>query len=113
MDSGFEVLAEPARRQILDHLLGGQQAVGDIVALTGLSQPNTSRHLRILRDAGMVECRVDGQRRLYTLRGEGFAEAARWLIPYVHIWQTSLNPQTRFDATSEQATPPAHADAGS
>ena len=106
MDSGFEVLAEPARRQILDHLLGGPQAVGDIVALTGLSQPNTSRHLRILREAGMVECRVDGQRRVYALHGEGFAEAARWLIPYVRLWQTSLNAHTGFDISSEHATPP-------
>lgn len=91
MSSGFDVLAEPARREILDHLRGGPQPVGAIVGLTGLSQPNTSRHLRILRDAGMVECRPSGQRRLYALRGDGFAAMARWLTPYVRLWQSGLD----------------------
>ncbi len=91
MGSGFDVLAEPARRKILDHLLGGPQPVGAIVALTGLSQPNTSRHLRILREAGLVDCEPSGQRRLYALRPEGFAATARWLTPYVRLWQSSVS----------------------
>ena len=87
MTSAFEVVTDPARREILDLLIRGPRAVGELAAETGLSQPNTSRHLRILREAGMVESRAVGQRRLYGLRGEGFAELARWLTPYVLLWQ--------------------------
>jgi DNA-binding transcriptional ArsR family regulator len=87
MTDTFEVVAEQARREILDLLIRGPRAVGELVAETGLSQPNTSRHLRILREAGLVESRAVGQRRLYGLRGEGFAELARWLTPYVVLWQ--------------------------
>jgi DNA-binding transcriptional ArsR family regulator len=87
--SGFEVVAEPARREILDLLRERQRSVGEIVAATGLSQPNTSRHLRILREAGLVERRGDGQRRLYSVRPEGFGELAAWLAPYVRMWRTS------------------------
>jgi DNA-binding transcriptional ArsR family regulator len=95
MASTFDVVAEPARRQILDLLLEGPCAVGELVSKTGLSQPNTSRHLRILRDAGLVESRAVGQRRLYGLRGEGFAELARWLTPYVLLWQGGLDALER------------------
>jgi DNA-binding transcriptional ArsR family regulator len=85
--NAFEVVAEPARREILDLLLGGPRAVGELVTQTGLSQPNASRHLRLLREAGLVESRTAGQRRLYALRGEGFAELARWLTPYALLWR--------------------------
>jgi DNA-binding transcriptional ArsR family regulator len=91
----FDAVAEPARREILDALLDGPRAVGELVAQTGLSQPNTSRHLRILREAGLVESRAVGQRRLYELRGEGFAELARWLTPYVLLWQGGLDALER------------------
>jgi DNA-binding transcriptional ArsR family regulator len=95
MASTFDVVAEPARRQILDLLLDRPRAVGELVSQTGLSQPNTSRHLRILRDAGLVESRAVGQRRLYGLRGEGFGELARWLTPYVLLWQGGLDELER------------------
>ncbi len=95
MMNTFDVVAEPARREILDALLGGPRAVGELVSRTGLSQPNTSRHLRILREAGLVESRAVGQRRLYGLRGEGFAELARWLTPYVLLWQGGLDALER------------------
>jgi DNA-binding transcriptional ArsR family regulator len=95
MTTAFEVVGEPARREILDLLIRGPRAVGDLVAETGLSQPNASRHLRILREAGLVESRRDGQRRLYALRGEGFAELARWLTPYVLLWQGGLDALER------------------
>jgi DNA-binding transcriptional ArsR family regulator len=95
MTTTFEVVAEPARREILDLLLGGPRAVGELVAHTGLSQPNTSRHLRILRDAGLVESHAAGQRRIYGLRGEGFAELARWLTPYVLLWRDGLDALER------------------
>ncbi|HSZ03604.1 MAG TPA: metalloregulator ArsR/SmtB family transcription factor [Solirubrobacteraceae bacterium] len=87
MMSSFEAVAEPARRDILDLLLRGPRAVGELVAETGLSQPNTSRHLRVLREAGLVQSRASGQRRLYGLRGEGFAELAHWMTPYALLWQ--------------------------
>jgi DNA-binding transcriptional ArsR family regulator len=95
MRTAFEVVAEPARREILDLLLGGPRAVGELVAQTGLSQPNTSRHLRILREAGLVESHAVGQRRLYGLRGEGFAELARWLTPYALLWRGGLDALER------------------
>jgi DNA-binding transcriptional ArsR family regulator len=85
--SPFEVVADPTRREILDLLIRGPRAVGEIVARTGLSQPNTSRHLRVLREAGLVDVRPAGQRRVYGVRAEGFAELARWLTPYVLLWQ--------------------------
>ncbi len=91
MTTTLDVVAEPARRTILELLLAGPRPVGEIVAETGLSQPNTSRHLRILREAGFVAARPDGQRRLYELRGDGFAELSRWLAPYARLWQGSLD----------------------
>lgn len=96
MQSTFDVLAEPARREILDLLVAGPRPVGEIVAATGLSQPNTSRHLRILREARLVDRRSDGRRRVYSVRPDGFAEPARWLAPYVRLWQSGL------DALEEQ-----------
>jgi DNA-binding transcriptional ArsR family regulator len=95
MTSAFEVVAEPVRREILDLLITGPRAVGELVAETGLSQPNTSRHLRILREAGLVQSRALGRRRIYELRGPGFAELARWLTPYVLLWQGRLDALER------------------
>jgi DNA-binding transcriptional ArsR family regulator len=90
MQSAFDVVAEPARRALLDELVTGPLPVGELARRAGLSQPNTSRHLRILREAGLVSSQVAGQRRLYGLRGAGFAELARWLTPYVVLWQGGL-----------------------
>jgi DNA-binding transcriptional ArsR family regulator len=91
----FEVVAEPARREILDLLIDGPRPVGELVAATGLSQPNTSRHLRILREAGLVESKALGQRRLYELRAEGLADLERWLAPYRRLWRGSLDALER------------------
>jgi len=93
--SAFEVVAEPARRELLDLLMGGPRPVGELIEASGLSQPNTSRHLRILREAGLVEARPEGRQRLYALRGEGFAELARWLTPYALLWQGGLDALER------------------
>jgi len=95
MTTTFEVVAEPARREILDLLIDGPRPVGELVAGTGLSQPNTSRHLRILREAGLVAARPDGQRRLYELRPEALAELERWLAPYRRLWRGSLDALER------------------
>jgi DNA-binding transcriptional ArsR family regulator len=88
--SAFDATVEPARRRILDLLIEGPRPVGDLVAGAGLSQPNTSRHLRVLREAGLVEVRPDGRRRLYALRPEGLAELERWLAPYRRMWRERL-----------------------
>ena len=87
----FEVLAEPHRRQILDLLREQEQAVGDLVSALGLSQPGVSKHLRILREAGLVEVRSDAQRRLYRVRTEPLRELDEWLAPYRAAWADRLD----------------------
>ena len=87
----FAVLAEPSRREILDLLRQGERPVGDLVQHLHLSQPAVSKHLRVLRDAGLVEMRPDAQRRLYRLRLEPLAEIDEWLAPYRRMWTRSLD----------------------
>ena len=87
----FEVLAEPNRRRILDLLREDERPVGDLVAALGLSQPAVSKHLRVLREAGLVDVRVDAQRRLYRVRPEPLAEIDAWLEPYRRLWSRSLD----------------------
>lgn len=87
----FAVLAEPKRREILDALRTGERPVGELVNRLGLSQPAVSKHLRVLREAGLVEVRPDAQRRLYRLRLEPLAELDRWLAPYRELWTRSLD----------------------
>ena len=91
----FEVLADRSRRNILDLLREQERAVGDLVAATGLSQPGVSKHLRVLRDAGLVNVRAEGQRRLYRLRPEPLAEIEEWLAPYRAAWRDRLGALER------------------
>ncbi len=91
MPDVLEVLAEPRRRRILDTLRQGELPVGALVNQLGSSQPLVSKHLRVLREAGLVEVRVDGQRRLYRLRLEPMVELDAWLEPYRQIWRASLD----------------------
>ncbi len=91
MASTFEVLAEPSRRLILDLLRAGERPVGELVTALALSQPTVSKHLRVLRDAGLVEVRVDAQRRLYRVRPEPLRDLAAWLAPYQRMWEASLD----------------------
>jgi DNA-binding transcriptional ArsR family regulator len=91
----FDAVAEGSRREILDLLTTGPRAVGEIATEAGLSQPNASRHLRILREAGLVEPRVEGQRRIYELRPAGLAELIGWVAPYQRLWQSSLDALER------------------
>jgi DNA-binding transcriptional ArsR family regulator len=95
MATTFEVLAEPARRRILDLLLEQPRAVGELVDAVGLSQPGTSKHLRVLRDAGLVEVEKDAQRRVYALRAEPLAELDAWLEPYRRLWADRLDALER------------------
>ena len=91
----FDVLAEPRRRQILDALRDGPRSVGDLVQRLGISQPGTSKHLRVLREARLVEVRPDAQRRLYELRAEPLAEIDQWLEPYRRMWGEHLDALER------------------
>ncbi len=89
--SSYAALAEPHRRQILDLLRDGELPVGDLVERLRLSQPAVSKHLRVLRDAGLVVVRPDAQRRLYRLRPEPLTEIDEWLAPYRRLWARSLD----------------------
>ena len=91
MPTTFEVLAEPTRRRILDLLLEQPRSVGELTEQIGLSQPATSKHLRVLRDAGLVSVRVDAQRRWYELNPAPLAELDSWLRPYRRFWSDRLD----------------------
>jgi DNA-binding transcriptional ArsR family regulator len=91
----FDVLAEPTRRRILDLLRERPRLVGELVERLGLSQPGTSKHLRVLREAGLVSVRKDAQRRWYELRAEPLAEVDAWLEPYRALWAGSLDALER------------------
>jgi DNA-binding transcriptional ArsR family regulator len=87
----IEVIAEVTRRRILDALLDGEKPVHALVEQLAISQPAASKHLRVLRDAGLVDVRAAGQRRLYRLRPQPFLELDEWLEPYRQMWRTSLD----------------------
>jgi DNA-binding transcriptional ArsR family regulator len=87
----FEALAEPNRRRILDFLAQRERPVNDLVSLLQVSQPAVSKHLRVLREAGLVEVRADAQRRLYRVRPEPLRELDDWLAPYRAMWASRLD----------------------
>ena len=91
----FEVLAEPNRRRILDLLLDAERSVGDLVDALSVSQPAVSKHLRVLRDAGLVEVRTDAQRRIYRIRTEPLRAMDAWLAPYRRLWESRLDDLER------------------
>jgi DNA-binding transcriptional ArsR family regulator len=95
MASTFEVLAEPRRREILDLLRDGERLVGDLVERLELAQPTVSKHLKILRGAGLVAVRQDAQRRWYRLNPEPLTEIDEWLAPYRRMWTDSLDALER------------------
>jgi DNA-binding transcriptional ArsR family regulator len=96
------VLAEPHRRQILDLLRDDERPVGDLVASLALSQPAVSKHLRVLREAGLVEVRVDAQRRLYRVRPEPLRAIDEWLAPYRRLWAARLDAlEAHLDAMGD------------
>jgi DNA-binding transcriptional ArsR family regulator len=90
MATVYEVLAEPARRRILDLVRDGERSVGELAAALAMSQPSVSKHLRVLRDAGLVRVRPDDQRRLYRLDPAPLRELDSWLAPYRQAWDASL-----------------------
>ena len=87
----FDILAEPNRRRILELLREGELPVGDLVDAMDVTQPAVSKHLRILREAGLVELRVDASRRIYRLRPEALREIDDWLAPYRQLWERRLD----------------------
>lgn len=102
MVTAFEVLAEPRRRDILDLLRDGERAVGELVEQLPLSQPTVSKHLKVLREAGLVEVRQDAQRRWYRLRPEPLAEIDSWLRPYRRMWAQRLDALQRHLETMDE-----------
>ena len=95
MTTIFEVLAEDGRRRILDLLVEGERPVGDLVRFLSVSQPAVSKHLKALRGAGLVEARVDAQRRIYRVSPEPLREVDEWLAPYRRQWAAHLNALER------------------
>ena len=88
--SPFEAMAAPNRRRILDVLREGERPAGDLVEALAISQPGVSKHLKLLREAGLVSVRADGQRRLYSVEPQGLAELEAWLSPYRRFWAGRL-----------------------
>ncbi len=102
MVTTFEVVAEPHRRWILDLLLARERPVGDLVDVMGVSQPAVSKHLRVLRQAGLVDFRVDAQRRVYRVRPEPLRDLDRWLSPYRALWSAHLDALEEHLAAMER-----------
>ena len=97
--STFEIVAEPNRRRILDLLREENRAVGDLAAELGLAQPAVSKHLKVLREAGLVTAEVDAQRRLYRLVAEPLRELDDWVAPYRRHWAKHLDDLERHLAS--------------
>jgi DNA-binding transcriptional ArsR family regulator len=95
MSRTFEVVADPTRRRILDLLHPGERSVGNLVEQLGISQPGVSKHLRVLREAGLVDVRRDAQLRWYRIRAEPLAEVDQWLAPYRRLWTSRLDALER------------------
>jgi DNA-binding transcriptional ArsR family regulator len=95
MATPFAALADPHRRAMLALMLERPRPVNELVERLGLSQPGTSKHLRVLREAGLVRVRRDAQRRVYALDPEPFAELDAWLAPYRRLWSESLGALER------------------
>jgi DNA-binding transcriptional ArsR family regulator len=99
MATTFSALAEPNRFQIVELLRNGPQPVGEMVDRLRLRQPQVSKHLRVLSDAGLVDVRVDAQRRIYALRPAPLRELEAWLERYRDIWEQNFQ---RLDAVLEE-----------
>lgn len=92
----FEILAEPNRRRILEQLRDGERSVNALVEVMEIGQPAVSRHLKVLRQAGLVSVRTDAQRRLYRVRPEPLAEVEAWIATFRPFWRDRLDALERF-----------------
>ena len=106
MESVFEIIAEPNRRAILSLLISSQQTVGEIERRLHMPQPTVSKHLRVLREAGFVECTVDAQRRLYRLKPEPLQELDDWLTPFRRFWSAHVDALERHLDRMDPPTSP-------
>jgi DNA-binding transcriptional ArsR family regulator len=104
MESAFAIIAEPNRRAILSLLASSERSVGDIEERLRLSQPSVSKHLRVLREAGFVESRIDAQRRLYRIRPEPLMELDAWLAPFRRFWSAHVDALERHLDRMNQAS---------
>jgi len=95
MESAFTILAEPSRRALLHLLASSERSVGELERELGMPQPSVSKHLRVLRESGFVESRVDAQRRVYRLRPERLMELDSWLAPFRRLWSSHLDALER------------------
>ncbi|MDB5976573.1 MAG: regulatory protein ArsR [Nevskia sp.] len=95
MESTFAIIAEPSRRAILSLLASSERSVGDLEEELNLSQPSVSKHLRVLREAGFVESRIDAQRRLYRIKPEPLMEIDAWLAPFRRYWSAQVDALER------------------
>jgi DNA-binding transcriptional ArsR family regulator len=95
VEFSFTVIAEPNRRAILGLLLSAERSVGELEEALRLSQPSVSKHLRVLKDAGFVESRVEAQRRLYRLRPDPLMELDAWLVPFRRFWSKHVDALER------------------
>jgi DNA-binding transcriptional ArsR family regulator len=105
MESVFEIIAEPNRRAILSLLVSSQQSVGEIERQLRMPQPTVSKHLRVLREAGFVESRIDAQRRLYRLKPEPFREVDAWLERFRRFWSAHVDALERHLNRMEESSP--------
>ena len=96
------MIAEPNRRLILDLLREGERAVGDLVDEVGISQPGVSKHLRVLREAGLVSCRTAAQQRIYRVEAGSLVALDDWLAPYRQLWTAHLDALARHLDEQEQ-----------
>jgi DNA-binding transcriptional ArsR family regulator len=105
MESAFEIIAEPHRRAILSLLLLSQRSVGEIERQLHMKQPTVSKHLRVLREAGFVEAKVDAQHRVYRLKPEPFQEVEAWLHPFRRFWSSHVDALERHLNGAAQSAP--------
>jgi DNA-binding transcriptional ArsR family regulator len=104
MESAFAIIAEPNRRTILRLLASSERSVGEIEDRLKMPQPSVSKHLRVLREAGFVEARVEAQRRVYRLRPERLMEVDAWLAPFRRFWTPHVDALERHLDRMEQAS---------
>src|SRR5690348_6086121 len=105
VESVFAIIAEPNRRAILSLLVSSEQSVGEIERRLRMAQPAVSKHLRVLRDAGVVESTIDAQRRVYRLKPEPLQEVDAWLAPFRRFWSAHLDALERHLDRMDQPTP--------
>jgi DNA-binding transcriptional ArsR family regulator len=104
----FNAIAEPSRRAIVDALGAGERPVNDLVAAVGLTQPQVSKHLRVLREAGVVDVRDHGRRRFYRLDPGALKEIHDWVAPFQQLWEARYAALDDVLADLQSTTPPLH-----